>query len=387
MRVVYSFPDVLGKPGIGTTAYHQVRGLLEEGAQVDVYCAALHPGARMPKSARVVTTLTVLNRKVPHRALGIGRAYRFHDRRVAAALARMTDVDVVHVWPRATLATAAAARRVGARTLRQAPNTHTAYAYEIAEREATSLGLNQLNGHSHSFDANVLELEEAEYRAVDAVLVPSEFVRSTFVDRGYPAERLLVNRFGFDPETYFPNGRSASPESAFRFLFVGSCEPRKGLHYALRAWHASDVADTSRFTICGDFVPGYREALGSLLSHPNAETIPFTSDVATLMRSSDALVLPSVEEGSALVTYEAQGCGCILLVSDAAGARVDHLRTGLVHEATNVDQLTHHFRLVAGDHELARRLRRATLARSESLTWASAARDLIGLYGSVLSRA
>src|SRR6478735_6578864 len=28
LRFLYSFPDVLGKPGIGTPAYHQVEGLV-----------------------------------------------------------------------------------------------------------------------------------------------------------------------------------------------------------------------------------------------------------------------------------------------------------------------------------------------------------------------
>ena len=32
------------------------------------------------------------------------------------------------------------------------------------------------------------------------------------------------------------------------------------------------------------------------------------------------LVLPSIEEDSALVTYVARASGCVLLVSDAAGA-------------------------------------------------------------------
>ena len=387
MRVVYSFPDVLGKPGIGTTAFHQVRGLAEQGVDVDVFCASLFPGLDLPEHTSVATTLTLGGRRIPHRALGIARAYRFHDRRVAHALARRSDVDVVHVWPRATLATAAAAGRIGAKTLRQAPNTHTAFAYQAVERENTALGLVPPKGHSHEFDAAVLALEKAEYEAADGVLVPSEFARTTFLQRGVPGDRLLVHRFGFDPATYFPNRRNgSSPAPAFRFLFVGSCEPRKGLHYALRAWHGSGVAGETRFTICGDFVPGYREALGSLLSHPNIETIAFSSSVPALMRASDALVLPSVEEGSALVTYEGQGCGCVLLVSEAAGARVDHLHNGLVHRATDVDELARHVRLVATDRELALRLRQTTLARSESMTWSRAAKDLVEIYGRVVSR-
>ncbi len=66
--------------------------------------------------------------------------------------------------------------------------------------------------------------------------------------------------------------------------------------------------------ILGEFVPGYAEALGPLLEHPSVEVRGFASDPAAVMREADVLVLPSVEEGSALVTYEAQLCGCVPVV-------------------------------------------------------------------------
>ena len=46
----------------------------------------------------------------------------------------------------------------------------------------------------------------------------------------------------------------------------------------------------------------------------------YLADVSGEMRNTDVLVLPSIEEDSALVTYVARASGCVLLVSDAAGA-------------------------------------------------------------------
>jgi hypothetical protein len=40
LRLLYSFPRVIGRPGVGTTACHQVRELIELGVSVDVYCFA-----------------------------------------------------------------------------------------------------------------------------------------------------------------------------------------------------------------------------------------------------------------------------------------------------------------------------------------------------------
>jgi glycosyltransferase involved in cell wall biosynthesis len=387
LRVLYSFPDTLGAPGIGTTAWNQVQSLIGLGHEVRVYTTAL--ARDVPGAAEVVTTLTVAGRRVPHRAVGRRRAYRHHDRRVAKALRRLEGrVDIVHCWPRATVETATAARETGVASVREAPNTHTAYAYERVAAETERLGLEQPAGHSHTVDEEALALEEREYAAVDLVAVPSEFSRRTFLERGIPPERLGLHQYGFDPTRFPPpaeESRNGGP-AGLRALFAGSAEPRKGLHYALRAWVDSGAAAQGTFTICGGFYPGYDALLAEWLDHPSVTVEGFVPDVGTVMRQSDVLVLPTVEEGSALVTYEAQASGCVPVVSDAAGARCEHMEDGLVHEAGDVAALTEHLGLLDRDPELLARLRSRTLARRDELTWEQGGRDLEGIYRRLLAR-
>ena len=64
------------------------------------------------------------------------------------------------------------------------------------------------------------------------------------------------------------------------------------------------------------------------------------------MRKSHVLVLPSIEEGSALVTSEARASGCVLLVSEAAGAICKHMENALVHRVGDVEELTRHITLL-----------------------------------------
>src|SRR5512134_627490 len=102
------------------------------------------------------------------------------------------------------------------------------------------------------------------------IAVLSEYCRQTFLDRGIASDRLGLHGYGFDP------GRFPAPESldgprpdGLRAVFVGRCEPRKGLHYALEAWIESGAAERGTFTICGRFYPGYEEVLGRWLRHPS----------------------------------------------------------------------------------------------------------------------
>jgi glycosyltransferase involved in cell wall biosynthesis len=380
LRLLYSFPDGLGRPGIGTTAFHQVREIARRGVDVKLYCTSLH--RELPDNVSVVETLAVRGRRVPHRVLGVERAYRYHDRRVAAALQRSgPHVDVVHCWPRATIDTARAASRLGLPSFREVPNTHTAHAIEAVSAEIAELGLSSAGAFSHALDAAAVAREEEEYEVASFLLVPSEYSQQTFLDRGIRPDKLVLHRYGYEPER-FPTlpDRARRGDRPFTAIFVGRCEPRKGLHFALQAWLDSGAGETGRFLVCGSFVPGYRERLESLLAHPSIDVRGYVGDPAGLMRESDVFVLPSIEEGSALVTYEARASGCVLVVSTAAGARCRHGAEGLVHAPRDVAALTEHLRSLRTDPELLHRLRSASLERVPGLTWAAAAEELVEIY-------
>ena len=96
---------------------------------------------------------------------------------------------------------------------------------------------------------------------------------------------------------------------------------------------------------------------------------------------ADVLLLPSLEEGSALVTYEAQVAGCIPLVSTAAGALLDHDVHGLVHEPGDVATLTAQLDRLAAEPETVARLSAAAMAHAPELSWAAASRSLVAAYG------
>ena len=388
MRVLYSFPDGIGRPGIGTTALQQVREVARHVDEVRLYCTSLH--GDLPENVRVTQTLALAGRRIPHRVLGIRRSYRYHDLRVAAALRRITPrIDVVHCWPRAAIRTCQAARAQGIPCLREVPNTHTEHAFTVVAREIEALGLAPVRGHSHTFDPEILASEQQEYEAADALLVPSEYALQTFVDRGLSRQKRVVHRYGYDARQFFSpaNGHTKESDCRFTAIFVGRCEPRKGLHHALRAWLDSGAAETGRFLICGSFEPEYREVLQPLLAHPSIEVRGFVSDPSALMRESDIFVFPSIEEGSALVTYEAQACGCVLAVSEATGARCRDGIEGLVHSPGDVGMLTEHVRRLYTEPQLVQRLRAASLAQARGLTWAAAGEELMSIYRAASSGA
>ena len=215
--------------------------------------------------------------------------------------------------------------------------------------------------------------------------MPSDYSRRTFLDEGFAGEKLVLHRYGFDRGRCWPPETPREEETGITAIFVGRCEPRKGLHIALRAWFDSGASKRGRFIVCGSFDAPYQELLEAELADPSVELHGFVADPPGLMRESDVLILPSLEEGSALVTYEAQACGCVLAVSEAAGARCRDGVEGLVHAPGDTVALTEHLRRLDSDRALLDRLRNASLARIADLSWEAAGRELAGIYERVVA--
>jgi glycosyltransferase involved in cell wall biosynthesis len=386
IRVLYSFPHKIGADRICTTAWHQVAGVAAAGAQVRVFPGALS----RPFSAcvQVRPTLALGKFRIPYRVLGDMRAFAMHDHIVARRLEGLAkEIDIVHAWPLGSLQTLRTAARLGIPTVLERPNAHTRFAYQVVQEECEHVGVPLPPGHEHAYNEDVLDKEEAEYALATRLLCPSDFVARSFLKYDFDTRSLARHQYGFDESVYWPGqawetgGRA---ERGLVMLFVGGCAPRKGLHYALEAWLNSMASTRGKFLIAGAFVPGYAEKLSLQLAHPSVEVLGHRTDVPELMRRADMLVLPSVEEGSALVTSEARGSGCVLLVSDAAGAVCEHGKNALVHAARDACALTQHIDLLHKDRTYLRELRTASLAGVQHITWSAAGVKLLQVYQETL---
>src|SRR5271165_6382537 len=116
VRVLYSFPHRIGASRICTTAWHQVAGLAEAGADITLFTGSIY--RPLPKQVKFRTTLSWKNVRIPYRLLGTRRACALHDWLVASQLPAFAGkIDVVHVWPLGAIQTIKEAKRLGMVTL------------------------------------------------------------------------------------------------------------------------------------------------------------------------------------------------------------------------------------------------------------------------------
>ena len=201
-------------------------------------------------------------------------------------------------------------------------NAHTRYAYEVVRAESQRLGVALPADQEHAYNVERLRIEEQEYEMADYLLCPSEFDGSDVPGPGICAREALRHFYGFDDPGSLRGlthttkdtvpSRCCSSGSP-RFARVSTSPSRRGwpLPPPARAGHSRLRRDSAGLR-CVPCAHARGSERSRVLGHGH--------DVPELMRSSDVLVLPSIEEGSALVCNEAIASGCVPLVSARPGA-------------------------------------------------------------------
>ena len=207
--------------------------------------------------------------------------------------------------------------------------------------------------------------EEVIYAAANAITVPSEASRRSFLARGVPPEKVHVIPYGVRLDRFHrPAGVEPAADS-FEVLFAGQVSLRKGIPYLLQAF-ARLRHPRKHLTVAGAIHKDLRPLLRALPT----EHVTFTGSVppaklVELMSLSHVLVLPSVEEGLALVQAQAMACGCPVIATEPTGAEdlFTDGREGFIVLTRDVDALSDRLQRLADDPDLQRTLSAAALVR------------------------
>lgn len=236
-------------------------------------------------------------------------AQQAHDRHVARNL---PPCDALIALSGMGAASGRAVQARGGRYVCDRGSSHKVFQDEILREEYTRHGF-----VFPGVDPRSIEREIEEYEQADAVAVPSAFVRRTFIEKGVPAEKLIHAPYGGDLARFRPLG----PKSAeFRVLFVGRLSLRKGLPDLLEGFARAAIPG-ARLALVGGEEPETRTILDRART-VGVERLGLLhgDDLVREMSRASVLVLPSVEEGLAMVMGEAMACGAPVIASRNTGA-------------------------------------------------------------------
>jgi glycosyltransferase involved in cell wall biosynthesis len=305
---------------------------------------------------------------------------RIFDRSVARALDRERPAAVI-CFDTCALETFRAAHRLGIRAILDQSSAPLWLARNLFAREAERWpDFADSLPRAESLSDERLARDREEMLLADAILAPSRYVREALIASGAPPERVLDVPFGADLERFTP-GRPAA-DGVFRVLYVGRLSQAKGIAQLLEAFgrlrlpHAQ-LEFVGDIVGAGRWLPRYRDAFIWRQQVPQHA-------LADFYRRADVFVLPSLHEGSALVTYEALASGVPVIATPNAGSVVRDGVEGFLVPAAEIEPLAERLLELYRDPERRNEMARAARRRAEEFSWTAYGERLAAAVASVL---
>jgi glycosyltransferase involved in cell wall biosynthesis len=209
--------------------------------------------------------------------------------------------------------------------------------------------------------------EVSEWQAADAIIAPSEYVQNTLIKAGVPPRKIVLIPYAVSTERYHGRIRSYNGQRPLRILFVGHVNLNKGVPYLLEA-----LKKLGPHKVHAKFV-GYLSVASEKLS-PYEDVADFEgyvsrSEVVRFYDWADLFVLPSLSEGSAVVTYEARACGLPLIVTPNTGAWLQEEVDGFTVPVRDSDGLAEALTRFLDKPDLVAKMSKGALGSALTFSW------------------
>lgn len=162
-------------------------------------------------------------------------------------------------------------------------------------------------------------------RKASRCIVLSRDLHDEVVAAGFPAGRVLYRPNGVDTKKFHTIGRvpPGSRAGPLRLLFVGRLDEQKGLSGLFEALARLGKASDWQLTVhgAGPEEKNLRRLCGERGLNERVVFAGFSTDMPSVYRNADLLVLPSLHEGMPNVVLEAISSGLPVLATDIGGTR------------------------------------------------------------------
>ncbi|MES2931078.1 MAG: glycosyltransferase family 4 protein [Patescibacteria group bacterium] len=238
---------------------------------------------------------------------------------------RKSEVTILHgayFLPRTTKR----ARAFGSLIIDIPVSAHIATNATLEAEELKRLGLPDHDGWYMKLARTSTHADDVDY-----VIALSEFVRDSYIQAGFPEDRMYVASPDIAPGRFAP-GEGAT-DGKFRVVYAAFTAQLKGLHYLLDAWQSLALPDAELVIVGGyGLMPEElrRRYDSGITADPSIVWAGATSMPETWYQRSSVLVFPSLTEGFGRVTLEAMACGIPVITTENARGIVEDGKTGFV---------------------------------------------------------
>ena len=189
-------------------------------------------------------------------------------------------------------------------------STHANYRYNFLKNEYENKKQNFEMNKQKSLINDTLK----EYKLSDYIVVPSEFVKKTFIDQGISEDKLICIPFGLNINQF---KRKKRIDRKFKVIFVGGITIRKGIDYLINAIISLHKKIDIELWLVGTIDNLYKKKnypkYIKLFGHINKNELPW------YYSQSDIFCHPSLEEGLPSTILEAMSIGLPIICTENSG--------------------------------------------------------------------
>ena len=376
MKVIYSIGSTFGGVGIGNLASRAGRGIEKNKALYKLICLD-YKKTSIPKEK--IKSFWPLKYLFWYPLKGLQRyiftkynPYLFLDNFYDfMSLIHVKKCDIFHSWRGHSYRAIKKAKRLGAITIVENASSHPITQSKILQEEYKKYGLKFSAYKKKSLSRAIKELENADY-----ITIPSDFVEKSFLDNGFPKKKLIKIPFGVDIKRFSP--KKSKKDDKFRAIFVGSIQLRKGVQYLLQAWDELKLKN-AELIVVGRVWDDAKEIVKQYKENPSIK-FPGFMDLKEIYSESDVFVFPSIEEGSALVTYEAMASGLPIITTFNSGAVTRNGKDGFIIPIRDIKVLKEKIKYFYDHPKQIEKMGKSARKYVEKFTWEKYGDNLVKEY-------
>lgn len=223
-------------------------------------------------------------------------------------------------------------KRQGKITIGIATMAHGVLNAELEREEQELLGL----PYTDTFYQGLLDTN-GDMPDFDYLIAVSDFVKTSYVDRGFPADKIFTASLDATLDTRHVSleDKLQKTTETFRVVYTAHTNMLKGLHYLLEAWKQVTIPN-KELIIIGMIKKNPEKLFKKYTeSFENDSSIIWTGPIdkaviAEYYKNASVFAFPSLTEGNPRVVLEAMAMGIPVITTKNAPSLIEHNKSGFI---------------------------------------------------------
>lgn len=285
---------------------------------------------------------------------------------------------IYHTWMGISPEAVKKAKKGGAILVLEAANSHPLNSQRILNEEFKKFGREEFISDPEKIKEGIEYMKMFDY-----ILCPSDFVYNSFLEEGFNVKRLIKMPYGVDFNKF--DIKKERTDDKFRVIFVGSIQLRKGIQYLLKAWEELNLKN-AELLIVGNVWPDGSKIFDGHKKNKTIQLKGFDPNLKELYQKSDVFVFPSLEEGSALVNYEAMASGLPVITTFNSGSIARNGKDGFIVPIRDVKALKEKIKYFYDNPKKSTKMGKNAKEQAKKFTWKNYGKRLVKEYKKILKK-